>query len=138
MRLCQMATPDSERIRLDKWLWAARWYKTRNLAKQAIESGKVSYNGARCKTSKEVAVGAELSIRQGLDERTVVILALSGQRRGAPEAQSLYQESGESIKKRSENALLRKLMNQELIAPETKPSKKDRRLIHQFKQKNRE
>ena len=64
-----------ERVRLDKWLWAARFFRTRNLARQAIEGGKVWYDGARTKVSKEVQVGAELRIRQGFDEKTVTVLA---------------------------------------------------------------
>src|SRR5690554_6954201 len=76
------------KVRLDKWLWAARFFKTRALAKEAIEGGKVRYNGARTKPGKVVEVGAELSIRQGWAERTVTVLGLSEQRRGAPEARS--------------------------------------------------
>ena len=66
-----------ERVRLDKWLWAARFFRTRNLAKQASEGGKVWYDGARTKVSKEVQLGAELRIRQGFDEKTVTVRALS-------------------------------------------------------------
>lgn len=125
-------------VRLDKWLWAARFFKTRSLAKQAIEGGKVHYNGARSKTSKEVEIGAEVRIRQGWDEKTVLIVALDDKRRGASEAQALYHETAESIEKRLQNAAQRKQFNQGQIAPDTRPSKKDRRLIHQFKEKNRE
>lgn len=73
---------DQEKIRLDKWLWAARFYKTRAIAKQMIEGGKVHYEGQRAKCSKVVEVGATLQVRQGMDERIIVIKALSGQRRG--------------------------------------------------------
>lgn len=133
-----MNKPASDKVRLDKWLWAARFFKTRNLAKQAIEGGKVHYNGSRSKTSKDVEVDAEVRIRQGWDEKTVIVVSLSDKRRGAPEAQALYKETLESIEKREQNALQRKQTNQSLIAPDTRPSKKDRRLIHQFKEKNRE
>ena len=81
-----------DNVRLDKWLWAARFFKSRSLAKQAIEGGKVHYDGARVKVSKEVLVGAELRIRQGWDEKLIEVIALSAQRRSACEAQLLYQE----------------------------------------------
>ena len=71
-------------VRLDKWLWAARFFKTRSLAKHAIESGHVRYDGERCKVSKSVAVGARLSVRRGADEIELVVDGLSDQRRGAP------------------------------------------------------
>ncbi len=133
-----MGNSTQDKVRLDKWLWAARFFKTRNLAKQAIEGGKVHYNGARSKTSKEVEPGAELRIRQGWDEKTIIVLAVSDKRRGAPEAMALYSETQESIEKREQNAIQRKQLNQSQIAPDSRPSKKDRRLIHQFKEKNRE
>src|SRR5690606_28965388 len=76
-------TDSNDNIRLDKWLWAARFFKTRALAKDAIEGGKVHYEGQRCKVSKTPELGAKLTIRQGFDEKTVIIKALSGQRRGA-------------------------------------------------------
>lgn len=126
----------TKKVRLDKWLWAARFFKTRSIAKQAIEGGKVHYNGARVKVSKEVEVDAQLRIRQGWDEKTVVVLIVSDQRRGAEIAQTLYAETEESQAKREDNAELRKQLNQGQIAPERRPDKKNRRLIHQFKQKN--
>src|SRR5690554_6872810 len=85
-------------IRLDKWLWAARFYKTRSLAKAAIEGGKVHYEGQRTKVSKLVEIGATLKVRQGFDEKVIIVKALSDQRRGAPEAQLLYEETPQSIK----------------------------------------
>src|SRR5690554_8115120 len=87
-------------IRLDKWLWAARFYKTRSLAKAAIEGGKVHYEGQRTKVSKLVEIGATLKVRQGFDEKVIIVKALSDQRRGAPEAQLLYEETPQSIKDR--------------------------------------
>ena len=133
-----MSNTNTERVRLDKWLWAARFFKTRSLAKQAIEGGKVHYNGARSKTSKEVEIGAELRIRQGWDEKTVIVVALADQRRGASEAQALYEETPQSIEKRKQNALQRQQVNQSRLAPQTRPSKKDRRRLHQFKEQNLE
>ena len=126
------AKADLARLRLDKWLWAARFYKTRSLAKQAIEGGKVQCDGTRAKPSKEIEVGVEVRLRQGLDERTVVVTALSEQRRGAPEAQLLYMETAESIKQRETLSEQRK--SQPHLLTNTKPNKKDRRLIHRFKQ----
>ncbi len=121
------------RLRLDKWLWAARFYKTRSLAKQAIDGGKVSCEGSRCKPGKEVEAGMEIRLRQGFDEKTVVIRTLSEQRRGAPEAQLLYEETEESIQARLQQAAERKA--QPRFGPSAgKPNKKDRRLIHRFKQ----
>ncbi len=91
---------EQESYRLDKWLWAARFYKTRTLAREMVDGGKVHYNGQRTKPSKEVEVGAMIKLRQGNDEKEVEVLALSNQRRAAPLAQQLYQETEESIKKR--------------------------------------
>lgn len=129
---------NEKKIRLDKWLWAARFFKTRSLAKQAIEGGKVHYNGDRVKVSKEVELDAELRIRQGWDEKTVRVLLVSDQRRGADIAQTLYAETAESIKKRELNTDMRKQLRQTQISPETRPDKKNRRLIHRFKQQNME
>lgn len=126
------AKTDLTKLRLDKWLWAARFYKTRSLAKQAIEGGKVQCDGTRAKPSKEIEVGVEVRLRQGLDERTVVVSALSEQRRGAPEAQLLYSETAESIKQRETLSEQRK--SQPHLMTNTKPNKRDRRLIHRFKQ----
>lgn len=124
-------------IRLDKWLWAARFYKTRSLAKQAVEGGKVHYNGERCKVSKEVQIGASLSIRTGWDSKIVEVIALSAQRRGAPEAAKLYQESEDSIHAREQLAADRKILGAAAGAlhPE-RPNKKQRRQIHRFKNIN--
>lgn len=121
-------------MRIDKWLWAARFFKTRSIAKEAIEGGKVHYDGDRVKVSKEVRVGMELTIRQGFDEKTVVIKALSEVRGGAPQAQLLYEETPHSVTKREFYSSQRKLAN--LARPDHRPSKRDRRHIHQFKQEN--
>jgi ribosome-associated heat shock protein Hsp15 len=122
-----------EHVRLDKWLWAARFFKTRNLAKQAIEGGKVHYNGARSKVSKEAEIGATLTIRQGWDEREVIITQLSAQRRGAPEALLLYQETPDSIQRREEQSSQRKILREAGVIPAERPNKKQRRQIHRFK-----
>lgn len=127
---------DNKKIRLDKWLWAARFYKTRAIAKAAIEGGKVHYEGQRCKVSKTVDLNAKLTIRQGFDEKVVIIKALSDQRRGAPEAQELYEETADSIKARMDQTELRRVMKHATAAPDHRPNKKERRQIHQFKHQN--
>ena len=123
-----------DKLRLDKWLWAARFFKTRSLAKAAVEGGKVKVDGDRPKVSKEIAVGTMLTIRRGFDEQEVQVTALSDQRRGAPEAALLYQETDASLKLRSEDAALRKA-NAGEIHTEGRPNKKQRRQIHRFVRK---
>ncbi|WP_313243332.1 RNA-binding S4 domain-containing protein [Stutzerimonas nitrititolerans] len=127
-----MSEKDDGKVRLDKWLWAARFFKTRALAKAAIEGGKVHCKGERCKPSKEPKVGEELVIRAGFDERTVVIRALSAVRRGAPEAQQLYEETAESQARREKAAAMRKAG---ALGVETdgRPSKKQRRALQRFR-----
>ncbi|MGE8361749.1 RNA-binding S4 domain-containing protein [Pseudomonas sp.] len=127
-----MSDKDDDKVRLDKWLWAARFYKTRALAKAAIEGGKVHCRGERCKPSKEPKVGDELLIRTGFDERTVVIQALSVVRRGAPEAQTLYSETPESIARREQAAEQRKA-GALGVQTDGRPSKKQRRQLFQFR-----
>ena len=123
-----------EKIRLDKWLWAARFFKTRSLAKKAIEGGKVHHQGQRVKVSKEIVVGDILQLRQGWDEKTITVLTLSNQRRGAPEAALLYQETEESITQREARAAERKAHNAALGHPVKRPTKKQRRQIHRFRE----
>jgi len=123
-----------ESMRVDKWLWAARFFKTRSLSKAAIEGGKVHHNGERVKVSKEVRVGMELTIQQGFDRKTIVIKALSANRGAAPIAQQLYDETEVSVARRELLTTQRKLHN--LARPEHRPSKKDRRQISKFKQDN--
>lgn len=125
-----------DRVRLDKWLWAARFFKTRNLAKQAIDGGKVQCDGQKAKPSKEINVGVELRLRQGWDEKTVVVKALSDQRRGAPEAALLYDETEESVANRTKQALERKAAGQLTHFADGRPNKKQRRQIHRFINKN--
>ncbi|MDB1122504.1 ribosome-associated heat shock protein Hsp15 [Vibrio algarum] len=124
---------NTEAVRLDKWLWAARFYKTRSIARNMIDGGKVHYNGQRSKPSKMVELGATITLRQRHEEKIVVIDKISGQRRGAPEAQELYTETQESISKREENAQKRKLNTLFSPSPERRPDKKQRRDIIKFK-----
>ncbi|WP_078082637.1 RNA-binding S4 domain-containing protein [Microbulbifer mangrovi] len=119
-----------DKVRIDKWLWAARFYKTRSIAKQAIEGGKVHAEGQRVKASKDISTGMLLTIRQGWDEKVVEVIALSDQRRGADIAQTLYRETEESVAKREQFAAERKA-NNATISHE-RPNKKQRRQIHRF------
>lgn len=127
------AEKTSEGVRLDKWLWAARFYKTRALAREMIEGGKVHYNGQRSKPSKLVELNAELTLRQGNDARTVVITAISDQRRPASEAQQLYSETEASIESREKLALARKMNALTMPHPDRRPDKKERRDLMKFK-----
>lgn len=123
------------KVRADKWLWAARFFKTRTLAKEAIESGKVQMNGSKIKVSKELQIGDTLSIRQGhatrLEEKVIVIKALSENRGNATIAQTLYEETAESLANREFMKEQRKLDN--LARPDSKPNKKERRDLAKFK-----
>jgi ribosome-associated heat shock protein Hsp15 len=124
-------------VRLDKWLWAARFYKTRSLAREMVQGGKVHYNGQRCKPSKNVEIGALLSVRQSEQLFEVTVEAISEHRQSASIAQTLYQETEQSIKKREEYQILRKLSLQNAPHPDRKPNKKERReLIHAKTQRN--
>ena len=114
------------KVRLDKWLWAARLFKTRALAKEAVEGGKVSIEGQKPKPGKEITTGTQLTVRQGWDEKTLWVIALSEQRRSAAEAQLLYCEPDESKVKREALAEQRKFQAAGLFAHD-KPDKKQRR-----------
>ncbi|MBB5319590.1 ribosome-associated heat shock protein Hsp15 [Marinobacter oulmenensis] len=127
---------DTPKVRLDKWLWAARFYKTRSLAKEAIEGGKVHYNGQRSKPGKVVETGARLTLRLGWQEKIVIIDGLSDRRRGAPEAQTLYHETEDSVKRREDQAWQRKTMQAAQLPPARRPNKKDRRDIRRFREQN--
>ncbi|HCM6214670.1 TPA: ribosome-associated heat shock protein Hsp15 [Klebsiella oxytoca] len=120
-------------VRLDKWLWAARIYKTRALAREMIEGGKVHYNGQRSKPGKVVELNAPLTIRQGNDERTIVVKGITEQRRPASEAVALYEETAESIEKREKMALARKMNVLTMPHPDRRPDKKERRDLMRFK-----
>ena len=127
---------DLDAIRLDKWLWAARFYKTRSLATEAINGGKVHVNGQRSKPGKDVKIGAEISINKNGYSWEITITALTGQRRSAKDAISLYEETPESHTKRQQQILTerehKELFN--FTGIDHKPNKKERRLIHRFKQ----
>ncbi|MFO7530051.1 MAG: ribosome-associated heat shock protein Hsp15 [Marinobacter sp.] len=127
---------DDLKVRLDKWLWAARFYKTRSLAKEAIEGGKVHYNSQRSKPGKIVEAGAKVTLRLGWQEKVVIIDDISDRRRGAPEAQKLYHETEDSVKRREELAWQRKTMQTAQLPPARRPNKKDRRDIRRFREQH--
>ena len=129
------ANSDEANVRLDKWLWAARFCKTRSLAREFVQAGKVHYNGQRSKPSKVVEVGAIVRVPAGFDVKEVEILQISGQRKGAPLAQLMYRETEESVAQREKNAEARKLSAFHSPRPDSRPDKKQRRQIIQFKQK---
>ncbi|CNE24141.1 ribosome-associated heat shock protein Hsp15 [Yersinia nurmii] len=128
----EKSVPD-DAVRLDKWLWAARFYKTRAMARDMIDGGKVHYNGQRGKPSKLVELNAEIRLRQGNDERTVRILSIHSQRRGAAEAQAMYEETEASIANREKVAQARKLNALTMPHPDRRPDKKERRNLIKFK-----
>jgi ribosome-associated heat shock protein Hsp15 len=127
--------PDKNQgVRLDKWLWAARFYKTRSVARDAVQSGKVQYNEQRSKPGKIVELGANIKIPQGFDLKEVLVLKLQEQRLGAPLAQLMYQETPASETLRAINAEARRLSAFHSPKPDGRPDKKQRRQIIQFKQ----
>ena len=122
----------SSKVRIDKWLWAARFFKTRSLAKSAIEGGKVQLAGQKVKVSREVAPGDMLRIRQGWDEREVTVIATSEQRRAAPIAQTLYQETEASVERRIRAAQARKAAGT-LARPSQRPGKHERKALERLR-----
>ena len=123
----------TERMRLDKWLWAARFFKTRALAAEAVEGGKVQLNGQRTKPGKEVRIGSRLRIHKGSLEWDIVVSAIPKQRRPASEAVHFYEENEESRERRKN--LVEEQRRLKALAPRqrpVKPSKRDRRMIQRF------
>ena len=123
---------DQEKLRIDKWLWAARFYKTRSLAADAVECGKVLVNRVRVKPAKLLAAGDTLTIRLGPYQHVIIVLALSNKRGPATEAQKMYQETEDSRLRREVLALELKAQP-EPTAHEGRPTKRDRREIEKFK-----
>jgi ribosome-associated heat shock protein Hsp15 len=125
-----------DKLRIDKWLWAARFFKTRSLAADAVESGKVTMNEARIKPAKAIGVGDRLVIRLGQYHFDVEVLGLSNKRGGAPEAQKLYRETDESKARRAVIAEQNKALPQPTF--KGRPTKRDRRDIERFESKPRD
>ncbi|MCY7295674.1 RNA-binding S4 domain-containing protein [Alteromonas sp. a30] len=129
----QKETNNTAAVRIDKWLWAARFFKTRATAREMVQSGRVQYNGARAKPSKVVELGAKVSIPAGFDMKEVIIEKIMDKRQGAPIAQTLYRETEQSVKKREENKLARQTQSFHSPRPENKPDKKQRRELIKMK-----
>ena len=127
----QMDNSHQNKVRIDKWLWAARFFKTRGLAKAAIENGKVHIDGQKSKPSRLLETGLVICIRQGFDDKTVEVIALSEHSRSASEAQLLYSETEQSLELREKRAAERKAFNNSMPQSE-RPNKKQRRQIHRF------
>ncbi|MFM8340947.1 MAG: RNA-binding S4 domain-containing protein [Methylomonas sp.] len=127
---------NTEDVRIDKWLWAARFFKTRHLAADAVNGGKVHVNGQRCKPSRDLKVGDVVTISKDQNQWEIRVTDLNKQRRPAKEAATLYSEDEASINKRLQQIELRK--QQQALMPaserERRPNKKQRRQIHRFKQ----
>jgi ribosome-associated heat shock protein Hsp15 len=124
---------DTERVRLDRWLWAARFFKTRAAAKRALEAGRVSCAGQRAKPSREVCAGVELVIERGLIEQTVIVTAIAQRRGSAGEAATLYLETPDSIARRT--AVAAQLRSSgDVVAPQSRPDRRDRRALKKMKQ----
>jgi len=126
-------TSEDNRMRLDKWLWAARFYKTRSMAADAVSGGKVKLNGVAVKPAKEVTPGDRVHLHAGEQDWDVVVKALNEQRRPAPEARLLYEETAESAERRAQAAELRRLAPTPSADQKGRPTKRDRRLQSRFR-----
>ena len=122
-------------VRLDKWLWAARFFKTRSIAREAVSGGKVHLNGNRAKPGRTLNTGDELRIQRGEDEYTITIIELTVRRGPATIARTLYEESEENRTRREQLAEERKLEHQKSAARVRRPDKRERRKIVRFKNK---
>jgi ribosome-associated heat shock protein Hsp15 len=131
-----MSNDESSKLRLDKWLWAARFYKTRSLAAEAIETGKVEVNGERAKRSKQLQVGDTVRIRLGPYSHVVGVVALSEKRGPAKVAAALYEETAESQKAREALAVQLKATKPAFGYDRGRPTKKDRREIERLKRRD--
>ncbi len=127
-----MADTGESRQRLDKWLWAARFFKTRSLAADAIDGGKVRWNGQAVKPAREIRAGDELEIAAGELRWTVIVRGLNNQRRPAPEARLLYEEMAESVARRQRAEEQRRLAPVPGAGLKGRPTKKAGRLIRGF------
>ena len=127
-----------ETMRLDKWLWCARFFKTRALAAEAVQGGKVHLNGHRCKPGKDVKIGSRLTISKGPYDWEIEVVVLPRQRRPANEARDFYRENDQSHAKRQQlNEQIRAERASRPVA-DHRPNKRERRQIHRFKQANQD
>lgn len=121
-----------EKVRIDKWLWAARFYKTRTLSAEEVNRGRVQVNGQPVKPARDVKAGDTIAVRQGTLTRTVMVLGVSGSRGSAPVAQALYAETAESLQARAQAAEQRRLAPEPALAHEHgRPTKRERRTLDQ-------
>ena len=121
-----------ERLRIDKWLWAARFFKTRSIAKTAIEGGKVHIDGQRVKVSREIGIGDIVVVKQGWDEKEIEVTALRDRRGPASEAQQLYAETERSIARRAKEAEARKAAGA-MARPTQRPGKHERKALERLR-----
>lgn len=134
-----MATNQNPSVRVDKWLWAARFFKTRGLAQTALKNGRVLIGGERVKLARAIALNDEIRIRIGDVERTIIVRAISSHRGSAPIAQQLYDETQSSVVAREEQRAKRKLfMDPASAIAAGRPTKRDRRLLRQISDRNDE
>ena len=124
-------------IRIDKWLWAARFFRTRSLAQQAVEGGKVQVDGQRVKPGKGVREGMRVTVRKGELEWTVQVTGLAQKRGSATEAQQLYEEDAESIARREQAREQRRIERASRAAPDRRPDKRERRQLERFRRRHR-
>lgn len=127
--------PMDNSVRLDRWLWAARFFKTRAQAKTAIEAGHIQLNGNRAKPAKDIGPGDELDIRRGWTTRTVIVTATANQRGNATAAMALYAETADSVERREAEVARRRMEQAGLKIPATKPDKRDRRALQRLQQR---
>lgn len=122
----------SDSVRLDKWLWAARFFKTRSLATDAVDAGKVKVNGDKVKPARTVRIGDKLDIDNGSDRWEIDVMNLSDVRQAAPIARNLYEETDESVERRANVAENRRMFREPTADFKGRPTKRDRRLISRF------
>jgi ribosome-associated heat shock protein Hsp15 len=120
---------DKEQVRLDKWLWAARFFKTRSLAQDAVERGRVRIDGESVKPARTVKINDRMSIDNGSDRWEIIVAAISGARGGAPVARTLYFETDESIARRENDKVARRLYPEPSLEIKGRPTKQDRRAL---------
>ncbi len=125
-----------KRVRLDRWLWAARFFKSRAMAKSAVEGGKVELDGQRGKPAKEIMVGQQITVRRGEELFDIEVIALADKRGNATIAATLFSESEDSINRRAAEVARRKMERAGLRVPEKRPEKRDRRALAKMKQAN--
>jgi len=137
-KYCKMTQNPDEVVRIDRWLWAIRMFKTRQQAASAIKGGKVSLNGERPKPSKGVRLGDTVEVRKEAFRYELKVLKLGEKRVAAPIAQSMYQESEKSIADREDKAVHMKAMNAMYGRTEGRPTKRDRRILDRFRRSEEE